>query len=396
MPPVHMTERLRVIFITEWYPTKESPVGCNYIREHAKAVSLYDDVVLLHMAGHDQRLRNWWEMKREKDESLSEGIETYRILYRRSSIPKISYFICIWSVIRAFKRIVERGFRPDIIHAHVYEAAVPAVIIGKLYRIPVVVSEHSSEFPRKRLSRLKIFKAKASFRFAEAVMPVSAFLMSSIKSHGISGRFLLVPNVVDTRLFYPARYKKSGDGVARLLAVSLLDETHNKGFPVLFKGLAELRLQREDWHLEVVGDGPARRGYEKMVQELGIVGKVSFCGMKTKGEVAEHMRNSDIFILPSLVETFSVVCAEAMVSGVPVLVTRCGGPEGFVDERMGVMVPTGDSQALCNGLNFMLDNLVHFSSEYISEQSAAMFAPHQVGRRLHKIYGASVRKTHSF
>jgi glycosyltransferase involved in cell wall biosynthesis len=107
------------------------------------------------------------------------------------------------------------------------------------------------------------------------------------------------------------------------------------------------------------------------------------------------MRNSDIFILPSLVETFSVVCAEALVSGVPVLVTRCGGPEGFVDERMGVMVPTGDSQALCNSLNFMLDNLVRFSSKYISEQSAAMFAPHRVGRRLHKVYDASVRKTHS-
>lgn len=392
MPPVHMTERLRVIFITEWYSTKESPVGCNYIREHAKAVSLYDDVVLLHMAGHDRRLRNWWEMKREKDESLSEGIETYRILYRRSSIPKISYFICIWSVLRAFKRIVERGFRPDIIHAHVYEAAVPAVIIGKLYGIPVVVTEHSSEFPRKLLSRFKIWKARISFRLAELVMPVSGFLQRAIEAHVIKARFQVVPNVVDTTLFYPRGDLMSEKNVKRLLVVSLLDPHDNKGLPFLFKALDRLRLRRHDWRLDVVGDGPARPRYEQMVNDLGFAGKVTFQGIKTKKEVAELMRKSDILVLPSLVETFSIVAAEALSTGIPVLATKCGGPEDFLSPETGCTVAPGSAEALCDGLDYMLDNFRRFSSKYMSSYCASLFSPEQIGKRFHSVYLAAINQ----
>jgi len=379
-------DRFRVLFVTEWYPTRESPVGCNYIREHAKAVSLYDDVVLLHMAGHDQRLRNWWEMKREKDESLSEGIETYRILYRRPSIPKMSYFIRIWSVMQTFKRIVERGFRPDIIHAHVYEAAVPAVVIGKLYGIPVVVTEHSSEFPRKLLSRFKIWKSRISFRLAELVMPVSHFLQQSIEAHGIRARFHVVPNVVDTDLFHKPSRAERKSSIKRLLVVSLLDRYQNKGLPYLLKGLAKLRLQRDDWHLDVVGDGPARRQYEELVQDLKLGDKVIFHGTKTKAEVAEYMRQSDIFVLPSLVETFSIACAEALATGTPVLATACGGPEDFLTEDTGVTVSPADAEVLREGLDYMLDHWWRFSSERMSEYSLALFSPQHIGKRIHMVY----------
>ena len=49
-------DRLKVLFITTWYPTTEEPVGGVFVREHAKAVELYDDINVIHCAGPDQNL----------------------------------------------------------------------------------------------------------------------------------------------------------------------------------------------------------------------------------------------------------------------------------------------------------------------------------------------------
>lgn len=387
-----MTERFRVLFITEWYPTKESPVGCNYIREHAKAVSRFDDVILFHMAGYDPELDRLWAIQRETDETMRGGIETFRVWYRRSPIPKISYFISLWSVMQAFRWIVAQGFRPDIIHAHVYEAAVPAVIIGKFYRIPVVVTEHSSEFPRRLLSRYKIWKARVSFRLAQLVMPVSRFLKRSIENHGIKARFEVVPNVVDTELFHVRSHSNRKRSTKRLLVVSLLDRFQNKGLLHLLKGLAELRHRREDWHLYIVGDGPARPGYEGIVRELGLSDMVTFHGLKTKREVSEYMRQSDLFVLPSLMETFSIVCAEALATGIPVVASRCGGPQEFLTRKTGRTVPPGDARALCEGLDYMLDHLKTFSPQEMSEYSSSRFGPEHIGKRLHSVYSKVIAR----
>jgi glycosyltransferase involved in cell wall biosynthesis len=384
-PLSNITSRLRVLFITEWYPTKNSPVGCNYIREHAKAVNRYDDVILFHMAGADKELHRFWDMREEKDDSMREGIETYCLWYRPSPIPKISYVISLWSVLQAFKRLLGQGFRPDVIHAHVYEAAVAAILIGRLYRIPVVVTEHSSEFPRRRLSRYKVWKARWSFKRADLVMPVSHFLKRSIETHGIKARFLVVPNVVDTGIFFPDS-RRTADGVRRLLAVGLLDKAHNKGFPHLFDALARLEKRRQDWHLRIVGDGPGLESCQRMVQSLGLSEKVTFCGLKNKREVAEYMRRCDLFVLPSMVETFSVVSAEALACGVPVVATSCGGPEDFLNGKTGMNVAPGNAEELYRAIDYMLDHLAEFSAAYLSEYAKSLFSAEQIGRTLHEVY----------
>jgi glycosyltransferase involved in cell wall biosynthesis len=98
------------------------------------------------------------------------------------------------------------------------------------------------------------------------------------------------------------------------------------------------------------------------------------------------MRNADLFVLPSLTETFSVATAEALCAGVPVLVTRCGGPEEFVDEQCGMLVSPGDVQALADGLNSMLNRLNTFDREAISRAAAAKFRHEAVGSKLNGVY----------
>lgn len=379
-------ERLKVLFITSWYPTKEHPLLGVFVREHAKAVGLYDNVVVLNCVGRDPNLKNLWRMQQETDDSLTEGIPTYRVWYRPPTIPKIWYAAYLWGVFQAFRSIVAKGFCPDIIHAHVYEAAVPAVLIGKAYRIPVVVTEHSSGFPMRRLPRQDVRMARFAFSKADMVLPVSLSLQKAIENYGVKARFQIVPNTVDSSLFHPSFDSRPDNRPKRLLFVSLLDPSHNKGLPLLFDALARLKEHRADWCLDLVGDGPARQEYELLVADLGLVDKITFRGFKTKEEVAELMRQADIFVLASFFETFSVVAAEALVSGLPVLATRCGGPEEFITDDVGVFVPPGDAKALYEGMDFMLDHFPSSSRKHIHQYAKRLFSPRIVGARLHNVY----------
>ena len=379
-------ERLKVLFITPWYPTKQQPVEGIFVQEHAKAVQLYDDVVVLHCSESYSNLRRTWRMQQETDKSLTKGIPTYRSWYRPFPIPKIRYLIYLGTVFKAFRRIVSQGFRPHIIHAHIYEIGVPAVLIGKLYRIPVVITEHFSQFPRNIIGGIEKCKAKFVFESAEIVMPVSKSLQKSIAEYGIKARFHVVPNVVNPDLFNPGSSSRVKKRLNYLLFVGSLDLSHNKGVHYLLHAVALLREHRDDWFLDIVGDGPARPEYESMVEDLGLVDRVTFHGLKAREEVADFMRRADLFVLPSVLETFSLAAAEALGTGTPVLATRSGGPEEFIDEDVGLLVHSSDPKALREGLNFMLDHLKQFSSDQISHYANQLFSPESVGDQLHRIY----------
>jgi glycosyltransferase involved in cell wall biosynthesis len=384
--------RLKVLFITTWYPTKEHPIGGVFVREHAKAAGLYTDVAVLHHLGTKRHLKALWRMEEESDCSLTEGIPIYRVWSRHLPIPVSSYLIYIWSVLRGFRYIVSKGFRPDIINAHIYEAGVPSVLIGKLFRIPVVITEHSTEFPRKLLKGIDTQKARFAFARADMVLPVSKALQRAIEEYGIMARFQVVPNVVDVSLFYPDSSARLKRAERCLLTVALLDSSHKKGIPFLFEALRHLYEKRKDWHLDIVGDGPARAEYERVAKNLGLAEQITFHGMKSKPEIGAFMRKADLFVLPSLFETFSVVTAEALSSGMPVLATRCGGPEEFVTEENGLIVAPGSIGALFNGLDYMLNNLEKFNSERISHYVTERFSPERVGEQLHQLYSNFARK----
>lgn len=376
--------RLKVLFITNWYPSREEPLKAIWVREHAKSVRLHDDVAVLHCVGPEAKLRKLWRIEVENDEELREGVPTYRMCYRHSPVPRTTYLIYLWSIFQVFKHIVREGFRPDIIHVHVYDAGAPAVFIAKLNRIPVVVAEHFSSFPRRLLGPLDLAKAWLAFRWADMVLPVSRDLQNAIERYGLRARFKVIPNVADTSLFFPPPEVRSDTDVKRIVFVGQLAPV--KGIPYLLKASSHLRGKRDDWHLDIVGDGKERMEYERLAVDLNLGDRVTFHGSRSRREVAEFMRRADLFVLPSLVETFSAPAAEALACGIPVLSTRCGGPEDFIVEDVGFLVPSGDADALFQGLDQMLNNLHRYSRQRIAQYARERFSPEVVGAQLHALY----------
>jgi glycogen synthase len=112
------------------------------VREHAKAVrEAGHRVIVVHLAGPRPELAGGlWSMEEELDPVLSEGIEAHHVFHRRSRVAGMSYALYLQSAFGAYRRVLADGFRPDIIHAHVYGAGVPAALIGARRRIPVVLT----------------------------------------------------------------------------------------------------------------------------------------------------------------------------------------------------------------------------------------------------------------
>jgi glycosyltransferase involved in cell wall biosynthesis len=385
---------VNVLFLTSWYPTRDLTYGGVFVREHAKAARVAGhSVVVLHLAGpnpeHDGGL---WTMEEELDSSLSEGIEAHHVFHRQPPVRGASYGLYLWSAIGAYRRLRENGFRPDVIHAHVYGAGVPAAVVAGRSGIPFLLTEQFTGFPRRTLSGLEVRKARFAYNRTARALPVSRHLREAIRSYGIDVPFEVVPNVVDTSLFFPPETGRTGEGATRrLLFVGNLEPSQHKGFPTLLQALTRLREGMLDWQLDVVGDGPERLPYEKSVAELGLREQVTFHGSQPKSVIAEMMRAADLFVLPSRFDNLPCVVVEALASGLPVVSTTVGGIPELVDDERGRLVPPDDPPALADALQYMLENLEAFDRRAIGDAARDSYSLEVVGEQLSGIYDSVLR-----
>jgi len=372
--------RLKILFIASWYPSKKNPVNGIFIKEHAKAISLYNNMVVLYSEFIDNNSK---EKISKIEDNIEDGLRTLRIWYRKSPIPKTSTFLYFWSIYKGFRKLMREEWKPDIIHAHVYSAGVPAVILGKIYKIPVVITEHCTVFPRHTLTRFDVLRARFAMNRAKVILPVSKALREAIKSYDIKNRFEIIPNVVNFDVFYPHTLQNR-NGKKRILFVAVLKP--QKGVYYLIQALAQLKQKRQDFILDIVGDGPNREEYEKLAMELKLNDVVKFHGLKTKSEVAKFMRNSDFFVQPSLYETFGVVYIEAMACGKPIIASQLPVLQEIINKEIGILVPPKDTEALVDAIDYMLDHYQEYSSEKILGYAKENFSYEVVGKKLDDIY----------
>lgn len=368
------SKKIKVLFIPVWYPSEKHPVSGIFVQEHAKAVSSYCNLRIL----HTERADNFKTRIFQYEEEVEDGLKTLRVKFRKSPIPKTTYFLYLWSIWNGFRILLKQGWKPDIIHAHVYSAGVPAVLIGKMYKIPVVITEHWGGFLRGEANNFQILMARYAMNRAKFIIPVSNSLKEAIKSIGITNVFEIIPNTVNTAIFYPS-VKKEKKEIKRILFVAGLIPV--KGLPYTFEALSIIKTQRKDFQLNIIGDGPYRIKYEDMVKELGLVQFVTFYGLKTKTEIAEFMRDSDFFVLPSLSENLPCVLIEAMASELPILATNVGGIPEILNKDAGILINPEDTKSLTNGINYMLDNSQGYSAEKISQYAKEDFSYEIVGEK---------------
>ena len=101
--------------------------------------------------------------------------------------------------------------------------------------------------------------------------------------------------------------------------------------------------------------------------------------------VLQALQNSDAFVLSSEYETFGVVLIEAMSCGLPVISTKCGGPESIIiNDKLGLLVEKNNVNALSNGMNDILNK--KYDSQDIREYVIGSFSQIAIANKLKVVY----------
>ena len=174
------------------------------------------------------------------------------------------------------------GWRPDVIHAHVFEAGFPAVLLGRRLGCPVVVSEHFTAFQRGLVRGMDRRLARFTFRHADLVCPVSEGLR---RSSGRSSRAVATgscPNVVDTSIFHPRAARAA---VSRCGCSTSPRWPTRSATPTCSTRCRGLRARRSTSSARASCCRAARA-----VGRLGLGDTVRFLGPRHPAAVAEAMR----------------------------------------------------------------------------------------------------------
>lgn len=364
---------------TPTYPTAEHPRGI-FVREQARAARRAGaDVAVCHLDGVAPLYRRPWSVELTADGDLP----VYRVRFR---LPVPWRTPALWPLLvggagAALRAASADGHAPDVLHAHYDRAALPAAALGRLRGIPVVHSEHSSDF-RAAMSRTRALRARLTVRLATLTCPVSHDLEACIRRVAPYGEFEVVPNSFDPELFHLAAGRNGSSGPARVLCVALLD--HKKGVPDLIQAFARLPPGRAT--LDLVGDGAERDTCERLVSELGLADRVRFHGLRAPRDVGQLMREADLFVLPSHTENNPCVLLESMASGLPIVATAVGGVPEIVDAQAGTLVEPRAPERLAVGIEAALDGLDRFDRDAIARRADAAYSSQAVGRRWLAIY----------
>ncbi|MFJ9814571.1 glycosyltransferase [Streptomyces sp. NPDC101151] len=249
--------------------------------------------------------------------------------------------------VRQLARLL-RYVRPDVVHAHSAKAGLAARLAVR-GRLPTVFQPHAWSFEAVDgvMAHAALEWERFGARWAARVLCVSEAERRTGEQCGITARWHVVPNGVDTRRFRPEG--NSARSAAGPLVVCVGRLCRQKGQDVLLEAWPAVVRQLPGARLVLVGDGPdADRLY------CGAPASVEFAGPAS--DAASWYRAADVVVLPSRWEGMALAPLEAMACARPVLVTDVDGareslPTGHLPY---CLVPPEDPHALARALTVLL------------------------------------------
>ncbi len=260
---------------------------------------------------------------------------------------------------------VERWGAPDILHAHVsLPGGYLAARLGQEFAVPVIVQEHYSGF----LSEARFWWRKGCFvkemgRHIQGFYAVSPSFAERINRSGLLRVSGVLPNPIDTDLFR-LENRRINPKVFRIVTTG--DMGWGKGTDILFEALRMLPRSC-DWHLTLFGDTRERKRFENWLRDPAFAERVSLPGKVPPTELAREYSRSDLFVVSSRIETANVSMLEAMACGMPVVATRCGGPEGLLDTSVGLLVENEKSSLLAQAILTMFERQNDYSADRLRQ-----------------------------
>jgi glycosyltransferase involved in cell wall biosynthesis len=279
----------------------------------------------------------------------------------------LSFLLILWILFK------NKGKKFDIVNFHIaYPNCTYLNHIKRYIQIPVVITEHWSayHFDFNIKNERKKKRIQKIFRQNTPVIAVSKALMEDIKSFsGSSFPGYIVPNVVNTDIF---TYHKinAQPGIDRFSAIC--QWKWPKDPFTLLKAWKIILLKNQNINLLIGGYGPQWNEIIETAEFLGIQQSIKFKGKMEPEEIALEMNKSSAFIHLSEYETFSVVCAEALCCGTPIIASNVGGLKELINHKNGILVEN-DEYAVVDAVHRMLNINTAYNKKDICRKASHAF-----------------------
>lgn len=182
-------------------------------------------------------------------------------------------------------------------------------------------------------------------RQCDAINLIADDMVGDLHATGFDGHnFSRIPNGV------PLQAPPSGRKSKPLRFVSVGRLTPQKGYDVLLRSVARLRERLGDTRIQIIGDGPERDQLQALAHELRVDNLIEWLGELSQETVVRQLDAAHAFLLPSRYEGMSNAGLEAMERCLPLVMSRCGGLDQYIDTEIGWVVAPEDEAALADAL----------------------------------------------
>ncbi|CCU83470.1 putative Phosphatidylinositol N-acetylglucosaminyltransferase [Mesotoga infera] len=276
----------------------------------------------------------------------------------------------------SIKKIIEKE-KPDVIHSHV--SGISAYLVFANSRVPNVYTHHST--PVRHPALHKHFLRKRIARY----IAISDSGKQALLDIGIpSPKIAKIHNGIPLEQFKSER--RISEDVSTLLAVGRLQKPKN--YPLMLRSFSEVVCKCKEKGIEppvlkIVGEGELKDNLKKLCDELVIQDRVIFLGIRR--DIPKLLGESDIFVMSSDWEGFSIALIEALASGIPIVATDVGGNAEIIENGVsGLLTKPGDEDDFAEKITRLIENqdLRCKFSEKASERSSLFSIENAAARHI--------------
>lgn len=368
-----------ILILASWYPNRIDPLSGIFIKQLAEKLAQFKRIVILHITSDPGMVNNTFDLA----ESSESGVQSVLVYWKPSRNPLIRLLRYRRASQIGYRQIMETAGIPSLVHVQIlsrYEW-VPKWL-HKRHNIPFIVTEHWSGYltgEYKSLSPIRKQIIRSQFRRAKKIIVVSRVLQEAMQEQIPSLDFTVIQNLVEIDSHMETKPEKDPHkGKITILNIADLRDT-KKNISGLIKAMVPVSAHFPAAELHIIGDGSDRQMLISLADSLGLLDKhVFFDGIFTHAETMIRMANASFYVCPSYVETFSIATAEALLCGLPVVATNCGGPGEFVTAETGYLIPPNDQDALEQAVIKMCGQFQYFDKEGIRSYARHTFNPEKL------------------
>ena len=292
-----------------------------------------------------------WNMNRERRNYTFGKVKVHFLRYLFFNTPR--FMRRHGEILFQRARRLVRGGDFEAVHAHFsWPAGYAAFRMGEELGVPSVITVHES------IDWLEVEYKEGggvhdAWRGADALTRVNRRDIPLLEE--FNRRVFHVPNGYDERRFRPldrteARRKLSLPEEGEIL-FSLGGLVERKGFHHLVEAMAHVVKEKGDVRLYIGGRGEMRERLLSRIKELRLEEHVHLLGYVEDKELPLWMNSSDLFVFPSLYESFGIAVLQALACGTPAVATINGGSEEVITSpEQGILLPPGKPKELARGI----------------------------------------------